>query len=70
MLNPAGVKIWRPRQLYIGEGEREYVDIEDREDGGDTVFDKPVEVRHGGDSRRNRLATVVNEMGEVLKPKL
>lgn len=32
MLQKNGVKIWRPRQLYIGEGERDYVEIEKREE--------------------------------------
>jgi citrate synthase len=27
MLQKGGVKIWRPRQLYLGEGERPYVEI-------------------------------------------
>lgn len=26
------VKIWRPRQIYLGEGERPYVPIEERSD--------------------------------------
>ena len=28
----AGVKIWRPRQLYVGAGKRDYVPVEQRED--------------------------------------
>lgn len=28
----AGVKIWRPRQLYVGAGKRDYVPVEKRED--------------------------------------
>ncbi|ORY90765.1 peroxysomal citrate synthase [Leucosporidium creatinivorum] len=32
MLQKNGVKIWRPRQLYVGEGERDYVEIEKREE--------------------------------------
>ncbi|KPM36215.1 Citrate synthase [Neonectria ditissima] len=71
MLNPSGVKIWRPRQLYLGQGERDYVEIEDRKLKEDSkVFDAPVQVNHGGDSRRNHLATYKNERGEVSKPKL
>lgn len=71
MLNPAGVKIWRPRQLYLGHGRRDYVDIEDRQTKEDAkVFDAPVPARHGGDSKRNRLATYIDGKGEVLKPKL
>jgi citrate synthase len=71
MLNPSGVKIWRPRQLYLGYGERNYVDTKDRqlkEDG--QVFDAPVKVSHGGDSKRNQLATYKDEAGEKLRSKL
>jgi citrate synthase len=71
MLQPGGVKIWRPRQLYMGSGERDYVDISERKDAKDsTLFDAPVEVSHGGDSRRNRLATYKDAAGIEYKPKL
>jgi len=30
MLQPGGVKIWRPRQLYVGEGRRDYIPIDER----------------------------------------
>ncbi|KIL67521.1 hypothetical protein M378DRAFT_185596 [Amanita muscaria Koide BX008] len=32
MLQDGGVKIWRPRQIYVGSGKREYVAIEEREE--------------------------------------
>jgi len=32
MLNPTGVKIWRPRQLYVGAGVRDYVAMDERKD--------------------------------------
>jgi citrate synthase len=71
MLNPSGVKIWRPRQIYLGEGEREYVDAASRKEKEKIgVFDAPVQVSHGGDSKRNRLATYKDEMGHTLRPKL
>lgn len=71
MLQPGGVKIWRPRQLYMGSGERNYVDIWSRQDAADsTIFDKPVDVSHGGDSRRNQLATFTDATGQAYKPKL
>lgn len=71
MLNPAGVKIWRPRQLYLGEGQRDYVEAVHRRDKVDpTVFDAPVPVSHGGDSKRNQLATFKDERGEIFRPKL
>ncbi|KAI1113194.1 citrate synthase-like protein [Nemania sp. NC0429] len=65
MLNPSGVKIWRPRQLYVGEGERQYVEAEDREQKADaTVFDEPSAIPHGGDSKRNAMATSKDETGK------
>ncbi|KAI0165556.1 citrate synthase-like protein [Xylariaceae sp. FL1272] len=64
MLNKSGVKIWRPRQLYVGEGERHYVDAAQRQEKSDaTVFDTPVTVQHGDDSKRNALATYKDETG-------
>jgi len=30
MLSPSGVKIWRPRQIYVGSSTREYVPLEER----------------------------------------
>ncbi|KAI1333566.1 citrate synthase-like protein [Xylariaceae sp. FL0016] len=72
MLNPSGVKIWRPRQLYLGEGEREYVEAEERQEKQNaTAFDAPVQVPHGDDSRRNGLASYKDETGKSWgKPKL
>ncbi|KAH6884499.1 peroxysomal citrate synthase [Thelonectria olida] len=71
MLNPSGVKIWRPRQLYLGYGERDYIEAKDRQLKADAgVFDAPVKVSHGGDSKRNQLATYKNAAGEELKAKL
>ena len=70
MLNPSGVKIWRPRQLYLGEGERDYVDVESRQQGADAVFGAPSQVSHGGENKRNKLATFTDEKGHLLKPKL
>lgn len=68
MLNPGGVKIWRPRQLYVGEGEREYVEAKDRKEKAGAAA--PVQVGHGGDSKRNQLATYKDERGDTLRPKL
>ncbi|KFA47528.1 hypothetical protein S40293_02185 [Stachybotrys chartarum IBT 40293] len=71
MLVPTGVKIWRPRQLYVGEGEREYVDTANRQQkANSTVFEGPVKVSHGGDSKRNQLASVKDERGQLLKSRL
>jgi citrate synthase len=68
MLQSGGVKIWRPRQLYVGEGARDYVEARDRQAKDNAgVLDGPVEVLHGGESRRNQLATQGNT---AAKPKL
>ncbi|KAI0011661.1 peroxysomal citrate synthase [Xylariaceae sp. FL0662B] len=66
MLNKSGVKIWRPRQLYLGEGERKYVEVENRKEKANAALsDAPVQVQHGGDSRRNELATYKDETGHT-----
>jgi citrate synthase len=66
MLNPSGVKIWRPRQLYLGEGERNYVHAENRKEKANaTIFDAPTAVQHGDDSKRNGLATYKDERGQT-----
>ncbi|KAI0532919.1 citrate synthase-like protein [Xylaria digitata] len=66
MLNPSGVKIWRPRQLYLGESERDYVEAEDRtEKANATVFDTPSVIPHGDDSKRNAMATYKDETGRA-----
>jgi citrate synthase len=66
MLNPSGVKIWRPRQLYLGESERDYVEPMDRKDRSSAdVFGAPVPVNHGGDSKRNNLARFRDETGHI-----
>lgn len=31
MLQKGGVKIWRPRQLYVGSEKRDYVDLDVRQ---------------------------------------
>lgn len=67
MLQPGGVKIWRPRQIYLGAGERNYVAAEDRKTSqGASISDSPVAVEHGGDSKRNLLATYKDEMGRLM----
>ena len=70
MLQAGGVKIWRPRQLYIGQGERDYVEVDDRQEKEGDVFSQPGQIGHGGDSKRNQMATFKDEHGEVFKPKL
>jgi citrate synthase len=55
MLQPGGVKIWRPRQIYVGEGKRDYVSVDQRVAvNGDKKTPSPVE--HSGISKRTMLA--------------
>ncbi|OAA66923.1 peroxysomal citrate synthase [Niveomyces insectorum RCEF 264] len=55
MLDPKGVKIWRPRQVYAGAAARDYIEPSARRETA-TGFDAPVEVLHGGDSKRQHLS--------------
>ncbi|KAI0833527.1 peroxysomal citrate synthase [Trametes gibbosa] len=56
MLQEGGVKIWRPRQVYVGPSKREYVPVEDRE-GVEGARQTPSRVEHGGITKRTMLAT-------------
>ena len=44
MLESGGVKIWRPLQVYVGEGKRDYVDISERKEGKPSLGSEPTEV--------------------------
>ena len=44
MLGSGGVKIWRPLQVYVGAGKRDYVGISDRKEGKATLGSEPTEV--------------------------
>lgn len=46
LLQDGGVKIWRPRQVYIGSGARDYVDIEKRKNAAVLPRDSPAVVPH------------------------
>ena len=46
MMQKGGVKILRPRQLYVGEGKRDYVDIEGRTAAPTSIGSEPTEVPH------------------------
>ena len=70
MLQAGGVKIWRPRQIYLGAGQRDYIDIQGREEKELAAPDTLAAVAHGGDSKRNELATYRNERGDIMRPKL
>ncbi|KZT07791.1 peroxysomal citrate synthase [Laetiporus sulphureus 93-53] len=56
MLQDGGVKIWRPRQVYAGPGQRDFVPVDERvvvKGPGQT----PSVVEHGGITKRTMLAT-------------
>jgi len=55
MLQEGGVKIWRPRQVYVGAGKREYVPIGKRE-AVEGLRQTPSAVEHGGITKRTMLA--------------
>ncbi|KIO34365.1 hypothetical protein M407DRAFT_127812 [Tulasnella calospora MUT 4182] len=57
MLQPGGVKIWRPRQVYVGETKRDYVPMEQRVDvETEEAKTRPFAVPHLGQSKRTMLA--------------
>jgi citrate synthase len=55
MLQQGGVKIWRPRQIYVGPPRRDYVPVENREEQT-TERQVPSAVEHSGITKRTRLA--------------
>lgn len=62
MLSPDGVKIWRPRQIYIGPEERAYEPIGQRQEREQRApTDGPTAVFHSGQSKRSKLATFVGK---------
>ncbi|KAG9314980.1 citrate synthase-like protein [Chiua virens] len=65
MLSPEGVKIWRPRQIYVGPPERTYVPVEERQAVEGTGKEASV-VAHSGITKRRRLV----EEGNVVKSRL
>lgn len=56
MLQEGGVKIWRPRQVYVGAGKRDYVPVDDRV-AVEGLRETPSEVQHGGITKRTMMAT-------------
>ncbi|KAI0058161.1 peroxysomal citrate synthase [Artomyces pyxidatus] len=55
MLQQGGVKIWRPRQIYVGPGKRDYVPVEKREPV-EGIRKTPTPVVHSGMTKRTALA--------------
>jgi len=56
MMQEGGVKIWRPRQVYIGPSKRDYVPIDSREPS-DSRRVVPTVVEHSGITKRTILAS-------------
>ncbi|KAI0635971.1 peroxysomal citrate synthase [Trametes polyzona] len=56
MLQEGGVKIWRPRQVYVGPTKRDYVPVEERV-AVEGARQTPSQVEHGGITKRTMLAT-------------
>lgn len=55
MLQEGGVKIWRPRQIFVGAGKRKYVPLEERKVVEE--LKNPSPTVHSGISKRTMLAT-------------
>ncbi|KAJ6508035.1 peroxysomal citrate synthase [Mycena vitilis] len=56
MLQKDGVKIWRPRQIYVGAGKRDYVPVDERV-AVEGPKKTPSAVEHSGISKRTHLAS-------------
>jgi len=57
MLQSGGVKIWRPRQIYLGAPRRDFVPIEQRIEETKDPKKSPQIVPHSGQSKRTTLAS-------------
>ncbi|PFH52920.1 hypothetical protein AMATHDRAFT_55785 [Amanita thiersii Skay4041] len=56
MLQEGGVKIWRPRQIYVGSGRRDYVPIGERI-GVEGIKKTPSQMIHSGITKRTMLVS-------------
>jgi citrate synthase len=56
MLQKGGVKIWRPRQIYVGSSKRDFVPINKRVEEAEDPKKIPSSVPHSGQSKRSNLA--------------
>ncbi|OAX37292.1 hypothetical protein K503DRAFT_771644 [Rhizopogon vinicolor AM-OR11-026] len=67
MLSPSGVKIWRPRQIYVGPSTRDYVPLEERTGAAQVgIGMEPSVIEHSGMTKRRKLA----ETGDKVRSKL
>ncbi|KAL9936987.1 hypothetical protein V8E36_004222 [Tilletia maclaganii] len=66
MMLSQGSKIWRPRQVYVGPGLRDYVPVDERREPREGLppHAAPVALPHGKDTSRRRLATFKDETGK------
>ncbi|KAG2017964.1 citrate synthase I [Coprinopsis cinerea AmutBmut pab1-1] len=60
MLQEGGVKIWRPRQIYVGPTKRDYVPVEKRV-AVEGPRQEPSEIAHSGITKRTNLASFKNK---------
>ncbi|KAJ7126892.1 peroxysomal citrate synthase [Mycena epipterygia] len=56
MLQTGGVKIWRPKQIYVGAGKRDYVPADERV-AVEGPRKTPSTIDHSGISKRTKLAS-------------
>jgi len=56
MLQQGGVKIWRPRQIYVGAGKRDYVPVDERV-AVEGLSNNPTVIAHSGIGKRTSLAS-------------
>ncbi|KAG5647003.1 hypothetical protein DXG03_001727 [Asterophora parasitica] len=65
MLQEGGVKIWRPRQIYVGEGKRDYVPLSQRTPV-EGLKVTPSKVIHSGITKRTNLASFKGKVAAKL----
>jgi citrate synthase len=68
MLSPSGVKIWRPRQLYLGPSTRDYVPLEERTSAFQVgVGMEPSVIEHSGYVRILMVGQNTESLGRMTK---
>lgn len=68
MLSPSGVKIWRPRQLYLGPSTRDYVPLEERTSAFQVgVGMEPSVIEHSGYVRTLMVGQDTESLGRMTK---